>query len=88
MVCSYDFLFSYQWRVTNCALPHNYICTLRIPNCPKGYIYETELSEAPQYESKSCYKITEIGNYLDNARNKRFDLSANIFVKHRNEAHF
>ncbi|XP_059089354.1 uncharacterized protein LOC131885346 [Tigriopus californicus] len=66
-----DKLLGYKWRTTNCAEPHASMCALKVPNCPPGYIYETKLSDAPQYGSRSCYKITKLGSFIDSARAKR-----------------
>ncbi len=54
----------------DCTEFHQYLCVLRIPNCPQGYTYQANLGVGPLNSSLSCFKITNSGGYVDSANGK------------------
>jgi hypothetical protein len=47
----------YKWRATSCAEEHTYICSLRRPNCPRGYTFRITINNQGGTNSDSCFKV-------------------------------
>ena len=52
-----DAALGYKWRATSCEDSHTFICSLRRPNCPRGYKHSIAVNNQGGTNSDSCFRV-------------------------------
>ena len=60
-----DAALGYKWRATSCEDSHTFICSLRRPNCPRGYKHSIAVNNQGGTNSDSCFRVVGLDDGED-----------------------